>query len=274
MKSIIGLAEYTLTGGFLWILFLVFATLNGMERQDLGAVQVWAAWLNDLPKLQSGDPALLLKDSIPAAVTGVMLNGIFATGLMLDLVAPFVFVAFEIGWTKKWLLRDPATWFTDLIAQHGGLVSKDYQALSGSRNLWRPAISQVGEYRCLMLFLISYVLGSSSAGQQEVIFDRMKLWRVSRALSVSLLVLSTLLTLWFFFQKPEAHEPTRVLYVGIAAPWVVLAISCFMVRTSFSRLMVSIQATAYLAWKKSLGTNSEPSSAGHELAGRTFGIVR
>ncbi len=258
MKSIIGLAEYTLTGGFLWILFLVFATLIGMERQDLGAVEVWAAWLNDLPKLPSGEQTLLLKDSIPVAVTGVMLIGIFATGLMLDLVAPFVFVAFEIGWARKWLMRDPATWFTNLIAQHGELVSKDYETLSGSRSLWRPAISQVGEYRRLMLFLVSYVLGSSNAGQQEEIFDRMKLWRVSRTLSVSLLVLSTLLTLWFLFQKPDAHEPTLVLYTGIAAPWVVLAISCFMVRTSFSRLLISIQATAYLAWKKSLQKNHEP----------------
>lgn len=261
MKSIIGLAEYTLTGGFLWILFLVFATLIGMERQDLGAVQVWAGWLDNLPKLQSGEQTLLLKDSLPAAVTGVMLIGIFATGLMLDLVAPFVFVGLEIAWARRWLLRDPPGWFTALIEHHRDLVSRDYQVLSGKRVFWRPAVCQVGEYRRLMLFLISYVLGSSTSGQQEEIFDRMKLWRVSRTLSVSLLVLSTLLTFGILCQDPQVHPPMRVLLVGIVAPWVVLAISCFMVRTSFSRFVVSIQATAYLAWRKSLEKSSEPAPA-------------
>ncbi len=262
MKSIFGLAEYTMTGGFLWILFLVFATLIGIENHVASSVsELWREWLNYIPlfdrSLEGGQAAA--KDTIPAVASGVLLIGIFTTGLMLDLVAPSVFVALEIGWTKKWLLRNRSGWFSALIERHGGLVSGDYSALTAKSVFGLPPIWQVSQYQRLMLFLVSYVMAASTPGQQEEIGEEMKLWRVSRALSVSLFLLSVLLTSWVLMRGSGTNFTLGALPLGIIAPWVALVFSYFMARTTFCRLVVSLQAAMYLAWQRSERESAGPS---------------
>jgi hypothetical protein len=260
MKAVIGLVEYTITGGFFWVVFVVLGTVLGLGgAQGPGGTMVHLlGWLDSAKALAANVQPLLsalketellgtLKDSFALVFAGIVFISIFATGLLIDLAAAIVFLPFEIRWMRRWLLRSPGAWFAELIEAHRGLVGKDYDALrsaDGERR-WRPVVWQLGKYRRLSAFVLSYALANAKGGQSEQISDRIKLWRLSRAISTSLLILAISLTSWFIVLRSEDKV---ALTLGIVVPWVLAFFSWFMTLTTFLDLVHSLRAACFLAW--------------------------
>jgi hypothetical protein len=261
MKAVIGLVEYTITGGFFWTAFVVLGTVLGLggAQGPSGTMVQLLGWLDYANALAASvQPELLdvlkqtellgtLKDSFALIFAGVVFISIFATGLLIDLVAPITFFAFEIRWIRNWLLKSPGGWFSQLIEAHRGLVGEAYDALrriDGKRH-WQPVVWQVAEYRRLTAFVMSYALASAKSGQVEQISDRIKVWRLSRGISTSLVVLAFALTSWFI----HSHEdPKAALTLGIVVPWALAFLSWYMTRTTFLDVVQSLRVACYLAW--------------------------
>jgi hypothetical protein len=270
MKAVIGLVEYTITGGFFWTGFVVLGTilgLGGAQGGPGGTMLHLLGWLDQVNALAAAtQPTLLnaLKDSFSVVFAGVVFISIFATGLLVDLLAPIVFFRFEIRWTRKWLLRSPTDWFAGLIEAHRPLVGEDYDALrgAGGPRRWRPVVWQVAKYRRLIAFVLSYALAYAKGGQAEQISERIKVWRLSRAISTSLLILAISLTSWFIASH---HAAKDALTLGIVVPWVLAFLSWYMTRTSFLDMVQSLRATCYLAWSGShavdAAVRAEPAAA-------------
>lgn len=272
MKAVIGLVEYTITGGFFWTVFVVLGTVLGLGgAQGPGGTMVRIlGWLDYASALvASVKPELLatLKDSFALVFAGIVFISIFATGLLIDLLSPIFFFAFEIRWVRKWLLNSPGGWFADLVKAHQELVGEDYEGLgrTDGKRYWQPVVWEVARYRRLSAFVLSYALAHAQSGQVEQISDRIKVWRLSRGISTSLLVLAISLTFWFVFSRSEADK--AALTLGIVLPWMLAFFSWYMTRTSFLDVIQSLRVACYLAWTSRPAVDavvrSEPADARH-----------
>lgn len=245
MKSIIGLVEYTVTGGFFWIIFLVLPPLFGlaMGKPDAFGTFDVVAWLAQLSA-----PLAAGKDSFGVIFAGIVFIGVFATGLTLDLLAPVLLLAFEISWIRKWLVDRKEGWFAALVARHADLVGTHYEALirEGPRR-WRPGVLDMPHYRALSTFVLTYALGAAKGGQGEEIFDRLKVWRVSRAISITLVILAISLQVASLVHITKL-DSLRVFIVGAFVPWVLVLASWHMTRSSFFDLVQSMRASCFLAF--------------------------
>ena len=271
MKSIVGLLEYTVTGAIFWILFFVFMTMAGMgadpNRGGMSATEVWASWAGMMPSLQvqvpdSGALKETVKETASLAVSGVLFIAIFSTGLLLDLLAPQIFSVIEIGWARKWLLREKRPWLDDLTRENGELIASDYEAQkAGSR--WRPIEWRVEEYRRLTMFLTSYVLATSKAGQLEDFLDRLKLWRVSQGISLSLgLFLLALLISWVLPPWSDHHLSLfEALLFRMMIPLGLLFGSYMTMHMTFFRFVIALETAAYLGGKQAQRAARQPAAA-------------
>jgi hypothetical protein len=149
---------------------------------------------------------------------------------------------------RQWLLQHPPAWLEDLVRQHRELVLADFESLRKARgSWWRPAEWEIGKYRRLMVFFTSYVLAMSKDGQQAEFLDRVKAWRVSEAMALSLALLAAGITLW----AGRNYEHINIAMIGGAAvAWAIYALAWVVLRETFFRVLISLEAGAYLGWKK------------------------
>ena len=255
MKSVVGLLEYTVTGAFVWVLVAAFATVVGLDMH-LGAAV--AARLQELPKGLD-----VAKDLISLAVGGAFLVGVFATGALLDLVAPVVFIALEIGWAQKWMFQRGHRWMDRLVQQEGAIVASDYEMLVRNGGRKKPAIWVPLRYRRVTAFLFSYVLAGAKSPQVEDLLDRLKLWRVNQAIGLSLLLLTLALSAWAFISTylvPQAALSAKELLMGVLLPAGLCVLSYVSMRLSFFRLVIALEAALYLTFTQSRRKAVDPAA--------------
>jgi len=273
MKSIIGLFEYTFTGVFVWLLFVVFVTMVGMDAgpdaKNYTALEVWQRWINELPSLpQEVQTSPILKEMASLTAGGVLLVVAFATGFLLDLAAPAAFAVVEISWARKWFLRERGNperraWLDDLIDKQGAIVKEEYQLMAHQDGTpGKPVVWLVHTYWRLALFLTSYALKNAKGGQLDDVNDRLKHWRVSQSISLSLVLLLGALTIWIFhtWDQRQAHE---AIIIGIVLPAALFVLSYLSMRMTYFRLVVALQTAAFLSWTEH---QTKPPPAGEAIA--------
>jgi hypothetical protein len=253
MKSVVGLLEYTVTGAFVWVLVAIFAAWIGFDAQ-LGASPL--ASVPALPQ-ELVASSTLMKDVISLAIGGAFLVAVFATGALLDLVAPVVFIVLEIGWAQKWIFNRPQDWLDRLVREEGGFVAADYEILVRNRGQKKPVIWAPLRYRRVTAFLLSYVLAGAKAAQVEDLVDRWKLWRVNQAICLSLLMLTFALCGWTLFTY-DANMSVKSVLAGVLLPIVLSVLSYVSMRLSFFRLVTSFEPALYLTFMQSRRKPDEP----------------
>lgn len=246
MKSIVGLVEYTVTGGFLWIACFALALFMG---DNLNPLQIWSKWLDHVAThIPLGKQPEFLKDGLSIIFAGIVLISVFATGLVLELLAPIICGAFEIRWIRKSLIERREPWFEALVNQHGDLLGADYAKLTNSNMArWKPAFLLSDAYRTLSVFVSTYALMGAKNGLPEQMFERLKIWRVARAISVAMLFLALAL----IFAGPHGLDPWRTLLFRAVVPGLLLLAAWHMTRTSFLDLVQYLRTTCFLAWIES-----------------------
>lgn len=252
MKSIVGLLEYTVTGAFVWILFvLAFAwvSVDAKVSQGIPLGEVWAALQSFLSSVPSEvtEPAGLAKDILSYAVVGTLLVAVFTTGALLDLVAPVAFVVLEIGWAQKWMFRRSHTWLDQLIDEEGALVAADYAALVGPpRQGKRPSQWQPLKYRRVTTFLLSHMLSAAKPGQIEDFMDSLKLWRVNEAICLALFVLALGLAGRGLFV-----ETRDSFLVSAVVPSFLAVLAYVSMRIGFFRMVTALESALYVGFVQS-----------------------
>jgi hypothetical protein len=252
MKSIVGLLEYTVTGAFVWMMFAAFLTMVTLQSpRYANLTEVWSAWSQSLPAIpdEIRRSAAMARELISAAIGGAFFVAIFATGALLDLLAPVVFVVLETRWSQKWMFREPRPWLDRLMSQEGELVAADYANLVRQERA-RPVEWEICKYRRVTTFLLSYVLAKSKSGQVDDLLDRLKLWRTNQAIALSLLLMTTALTVWILATW-QAHKPVEAVVIGVLIPAFLFALSYFSMRMTFFRLVTALESAAYLGFTQS-----------------------
>ena len=102
-------------------------------------------------------------------------------------------------------------------------------------------------YRTLSVFVSTYALLAARNGLPEQMFERLKIWRVARAISVAML----LLALALIFAGPHGPDAWRVLLFRAVVPGLLLLAAWHMTRTSFLDLVQYLRTTCFLAWIES-----------------------
>jgi hypothetical protein len=256
VKSIVGLLEYTVTGAFVWILFLVFLTMVAADTMPNHTVsEVWASWMRDFPSLPADtfQSREILKDVLSLTVGGAVLVAVFSTGYALDLLAPVAFSVIEIRWARKWLLSESRPWLDALIAARGGIVSAAYSELTpAKRGFNRPVEWKVAKYRRVAMFLNSYVLATAKGGQLGDLLDRLKVWRVSQSISLSMVLLVLAMAIWIGVTGNQT-----AWLVGFVVPVILAGLSYLSMEMTFFRLVIALESAAYIAWTQPEGDGAK-----------------
>lgn len=252
MKSIIGLVEYTVTGAFLWLALLVLAMLTG---ENLNPFEGWLDYLvkhsKALAKGLDERTLSLLKDGVALLFAGIVFISVFATGLFIDLVAPIVCGALEIRWIRTWLLKKEERWFVGLVDQYGELVGPAYARLTDKKLArWKPAFLLAEPYRAVSAFVLTYALGAAKTAQTEQLLERMKIWRVTRALAVTMLILALAL----LFAGPSSGDPSKFFLFRLLTPALLLLSAWYMTRTSFLDVVQCVRTACFITWSESRRT--------------------
>lgn len=235
--------EFGMTGAFFWIgqmIFLSFFITVPAQENSPSWISLWNAYLSMLPKGMEDVPGSLL------TVFGVI--GIFVTGLILDLLGSY-FALWELTIFNRHI-KTNQDWLNALAAECPETIRQDYEALrdnfgTGFFVTYRKLRTRLGMSRqCknIQTFLFSYIHVFSELS--DMLVDNMHLWRTSRAISTTLLLLA------FEVIYLNIHGNLSDL-AYILANVLLFAISALLTLRSYSRLCFSLFSLACATRKKS-----------------------
>ena len=178
--------QYAITGTFFWIAQYIVLEISSLEVPALAG----------LKELQAGLSSAL--NSAPA-MAALAIAGVFFTGLLLD-VASAYFVRIEGQIFTKNLIRNKG-WLEPMLQDYSTYLGDDYDYLcrqsapggeqkdgfSGLLRHWRKFARS---YRRLQALLLSYVRVFSNKEALESLSEQMLLWRTSRAIAVTMIIVA------------------------------------------------------------------------------------
>lgn len=255
------ITEYSITGGLLWVNIFLFATLLNLPLDRLnwnGASLVWSGWIATLAPLKSTMETALpsaLQSSLGTLLGALVIIVIFFSGIVLDLLGPLFFVPFELYFFRKWLVRKNRDWLDRLIVDNGEFIAADYSTFVGGRVIdWRHPLAWFEQRRCfhkISAFLLSHIMVFSQAAALDELMDRIHLWRTSRAISTSLVVLAVLLTFGPLapISRGLEHDP-RAWLIATVVPLLLTLISTIITLSTYSRMCLYLGSLAYSTTRK------------------------
>lgn len=253
MKPIAALTEYGITGGVLLVNLFIFATLLNLQiahaditfPQAIALWQRWAEHFGELAAPFAGNKLLEPVLSTLVATLSVIL--IFCTGLLLELTAPLFFALFEILAFKRWLARKDYAWVGDLMQVHETLLDSDYRRFINDppRAWWLPQrwLAQRARYTRIQSFIFSYLFFNARGASLEQLQEQIRLWRTSRAVSTSMIILGIALTGY----AQDGGNLAEHVYIALGMPVVLFAISALTTLTIYSRLCMTVCSLLYLS---------------------------
>jgi len=260
MKSLARFAEYSMTGGLLWINIFIFTTLIFYQpTQGQSTIEstflLWQNWLNVVSNsLATLDSNSILRSSFPPILSTLGIILIFCSGLILNLISPLFCVPFELLVFKNKLAHGKNQWLDEVISPYKDFLLDDYlffiQHPFFSLKNFKQCQQQQHRYNKIYLFLISYLYTNSSAVQLEMVAENIRVWRISRALTTSLIVLCVLLTFLVITDSGSVQASHDAIALAIIIPLVLFSFSIIITTTMFSRLVDNIFSQTYQIHKK------------------------
>lgn len=240
--------EFGMTGAFFLLsqlCVIIFVLDPALVAQ--AAVQNWARALDVYQDSLPG----LLKDTTKSLFAVVGVISIFVTGLILDLIGSY-FAFLEMILFNRHLRRNRG-WLNDMAAHCQETVRKDYQRLRdefgtdflvGPRQLWQR-FQMNSAYKNIQAYLFAHI--QVFASMSETLVDNMHLWRTSRAVSTTLLILS----IEVFLFGEQSHRAWLVFAV-------LFFLSALITLRSYSRLCFSLFSMACVTQQKIAGAKAAP----------------
>jgi len=234
--------EFGMTGAFFWISQIIFFGLaynQGLVDLIPQWVMVWDGYQAMLPNV--------LQESAGSLLTVFGVIGIFITGLMLDLMGSY-FALSELTIFNRHLERNQS-WLNDLTDQCPENIKHDYRTLRdlfdtdfivSPKKVWER-IGMADECKHIQTFLFSFIHVFSS--MSEMLVDNMHLWRTSRAISTTLLILA-IEVIYLNFSGDLSD------WKYIAANLALFGLSAFITLRSYSRLCFTLFSLACTTQEK------------------------
>jgi hypothetical protein len=231
--------EFGMTGAFFLLSQLCIVVLLGSSTELTGFLHTWARVLD----AYEGSLPDMLKKSVGSLVTVVGLISIFIAGLILDLIGSYFALLEMILFNRH--LKHNQIWLNELSEQCQENVREDYRTLRdffdtsfivSPRKFWER-IHMSRQYKNIQAFLFSYVQVFSS--MSEMLADNMHMWRTSRAISTTLLILAIEV---FFFSGQSGQV--------LMAFGVLFCFSALITLRSYSRLCFNLFSLACVTQEK------------------------
>ena len=234
--------EFGMTGAFFLLSQIGVLLVLDSSSQFASLFHKWAVVMNTY---QNSLPEMLQKTTNSLfTVVGVIF--IFITGLILDLIGSY-FAFLEMILFSRHLHRNQV-WLNEVSAQCQANVKDDYQTLRddfgtgfvvGPKKLWER-IHMNRQYKNIQAFLFSYI--HVFASMSEMLVDNMHLWRTSRAISTTLLIISVEV----FLVTTGSHGVLLLVFVAL------FLLSALITLRSYSRLCFSLFSLACVTQAKRL----------------------
>lgn len=191
--------ESGMTGAFFWITQLLFLTIwkelpiPGSEAALKALTS--PAWLDLLKHYESMFPETL-RNTTGTLLTTFGIIGIFVTGIILDLLGG-PYTLFENILLNRHMKNNQG-WLEPLLSSCSNNIHESYQKLSdcyASTFAFTPGkalqrLRLLGECKRIQSFLFAYSHVYSSNATSDLLTDNLHLWRTSRAISTTLLILA------------------------------------------------------------------------------------
>jgi hypothetical protein len=252
MKAAVRFAEYSMTGGIFWVSFIIYLTLLNLpltpDSLMANVVKVWAEWGNNLGTLF--DP---LGQTIESGVIALVVVAIFLTGLALDLVSTRFFTPFEMYFFKKYFADCNISWLENLIAEHEPYLANDFEKFKSEPVLnWKNRAQlhrQKIRYEKIRGLLLSYLYICSSDSRLDEVLDLSSLWRTTRSLSMSMVILAVLCTSLVANAEAGGVASNWLLAIVFILPIVLCVLSIYISRSTFLRFCALLSAMIYMTYK-------------------------
>ncbi|MEK7322354.1 MAG: hypothetical protein AABZ84_04665 [Pseudomonadota bacterium] len=256
------ITEYSITGGLLWVNGFLFITLLNLQVSEqaisLGhALRLWSEWIRAMTPLTQALAPLSpsLQASIGTLLAALAIVIIFFSGILLDLLSPMFFISFEMLFFQKWLISKNRTWLDRLVADNRDFIEEDYRCFINTKAFnWRRPLAWFERRRCynkLWTFLFSHIMVFSNAAGLDELMDRVHLWRTSRAISTSMVVLGCLMNFTpLVHVSLDRDTALNIALTAVGVPLVLFAVSALITLGTYSRMCVVLCALAYSTVKK------------------------
>ena len=245
MKISTRFTEFGMTGAFFWITQILFFCI-AYEQDPF-------TWLPGWIFSQKINQSDILKDSLGSLLTVCGVIGIFITGLILDLLGSY-FALSEMSLFNRHLKRNKG-WLDELSGQCAESIKADYEMFRDhvgtsfvtSFKTAGQRIRLLGKCHRLQTYLSSYIHVFSSPS--EMLVDHIHLWRTSRAISTTLLILA----IEVLALKDHALASYGIMLVLYA---ILFAGSILITLKSYSRMCYTLFGLACATYSKQLATRS------------------
>lgn len=255
-------AEYGLTGGFFifaQILLLAWVFPEGIWEQFDSIATPLDAGLKTLPQ------------SVHTAFSGLLVSltiiGIFFTGFLLDLMGSLLL--FGEGRIFKNQITETAEWFPNFLKSFGKQSQVDYEQIQsviltqreemirgfkglrlwsrdgrrayieGVKRNWR-VWGALRSFRRLENHMMAFVLAAASAANSDWLADNLRLVRVSRAISASLIILGLESFQWAVFEPESRGE-----FPNLTLLYVFMGLSIFITYRAYKRFCMTLFTLTY-----------------------------
>jgi len=244
MKQIARFAEYCVTGGLFWLCMISFYTLSvipaGEDNFFVSGLTLWNNWIivfaATLTNMGSGLEKVLFAAGLLA---------IFFTGLILDMISPRFFNSLEAYIFKKKFLEPNQSWLDPLMLENDVFIQQSYKQYLES-NWFECCVKHKKNYARVKAFIQSYLFTYASGSHLEAVTDKIQIWRTSRSLAMSMLVLAALLSLTYaIVVNTETLSTATLGTTVIGIPILLLVISVSVNVSMFQRLWMLIAALTY-----------------------------
>lgn len=267
MQAAIRFAEYAITGGVFWLSVLLFMTLLFFTPSgDAGMLDTmiltWNSWVTTLTK-QLGT----ISGTVETLVMSLSVLVIFCSGLMLELISPYFFFTIELREFNKQFITKNQRWIHKLIERNAEFIGEDFREIQQEKS-WKwndpgRSFRQMGRYSRLKDFLLAYIDVFSSSSRVETLTDHIRLFRLSRSISMAMLILAILLSSFVLFSSSNTFSPGALTNIAIVAPIALLVVSSAITRNMYIRFCNTLSALTYNTCKNNLHMD-EPAEAASE----------
>ncbi len=237
--GIIGTA-FWMTTGLCGVLYLddlkqiaVLQRLWGVITQQLGT----AAQLGDL---------------VSSLLTVLSITMVFSTGLLIDVISPYLVRHFEIAHFRRHFVRTDHDLLVDLMARnHDPELLPDIEAFMPQQHAWQDLLPSTAatqrRYNRLVTYLIAHCTNVATDRLQDLFNEQCSMWRTARSIGGAIilpgLVLDVLLIVHQFGAlQADPHAVALSLAPKVAVIVLVMFVGNVLARSQFARLCNAMRA--------------------------------
>lgn len=252
MKGIARFAEYSVSGGLLWLNILLFMTLLHLPDNPsfINVMSIWKDWLTDLGD-QSRLPSNLdiFSKSLNTIAVSLFVLLVFCTGLLLDLMSPLICSQLEVMFFRNSIKISEQKWLDTLVKKHEIYLHDDYakfifEPLFSAKNpkIWNAQKKRASRINA---FLMAYIFVNSNSVFLTQLTDKMQIWYTCRSITTSLLVLCLLLNFLPVIDNNVIDNNWKIIFLTLILPIFLLLISISITIGAYLRVNNDMLALAY-----------------------------